>query len=278
MNNICSSTQAYFNDIMQYPLLSYEEEKIVAKKVAEGDKIAKDTLINSNLRLVIPIAKKYFGYIKTGTLLDLIHEGNLGLIKAVEKFDYTKGFKFSTYATYWIKQSISSYVIQSGMIRIPPHIANQISSINKVVKEYFKEHNVEPTSAEIAKLTNLSEAYINNIFSANKDWVSLDIPNSDDDTICLKDIIADNDSLSPEAYAIQGEAKRCVNIVLSTLQDREQEVITMRFGLDGKSPKTLEEIGKKYNLSKERIRQIEAKALKKLRHPIRVNLIKDFYK
>lgn len=268
--------KAYFNDIRRYGILSRDEEIELAKRVAEGDAAAKEKLINHNLRLVVSTAKKYKG--RGLSFLDLIQEGNLGLIKAVEKYEVSKGFKFSTYAMYWIKQAISRAIMeQSRNIRIPINIIELINKIRKFEQEYQQKYNVMPTEKEIAKALNVSEKKIKEAMSWIKDTVSLDIAVGEDEETTISSFVEDEKAADIFEEAEINDRNRAIKSVLSTLDEREKEVIVRRFGIDRKNPLTLEETGKELNLSRERIRQIEIAALKKLRNPRRSNLLKEYF-
>lgn len=266
----------YLKDIGKVPLLSADEERSLAKRVMEGDEYAKNKLCEANLRLVVSVAKKYVG--KTSmSLLDLIQEGNIGLLKAVEKFDYTKGFKFSTYATWWIKQAITRAMAdQSRVIRIPVHMVETINKYLKVVKLLMQRLGREATIEEIAKEMDLSVAKVMEIQRTAQDPISLETPMGEEDDGKMADIIVDETAKSPIESATQSLLREQLLAVVDTLTPREQEVIRQRYGLlDGKQ-KTLEEVGKEFSVTRERIRQIEAKALRKLKHPNRSKRLTDF--
>ena len=266
----------YLKDIGKVPLLSADEERALAKRVMEGDEYAKNKLCESNLRLVVSVAKKYVG--KTSmSLLDLIQEGNIGLLKAVEKFDYTKGFKFSTYATWWIKQAITRAMAdQSRVIRIPVHMVETINKYLKVVKLLMQRLGREATIEEIAKEMDLSVAKVMEIQRTAQDPISLETPMGEEDDGKMADVIVDETAKSPIESATQSLLREQLLAVVDTLTPREQEVIRQRYGLlDGKQ-KTLEEVGKEFSVTRERIRQIEAKALRKLKHPNRSKRLTDF--
>ena len=258
----------YLKDIGSIPLLTFEEEVELSKRMLEGDEIAKKALSESNLRLVVSIAKRYLG--RGMQFLDLIQEGNLGLMKAVEKFDYTKGFKFSTYATWWIRQSITrSIADQARTIRIPVHMVETINRQAKAIRSLLQDLGREPTIYEIAERLNVSVEKVLEIKKISLDPISLETPIGTEDDTHLGDFIEDDTAKDP-SVAITSETLRDeFNRVLGTLTPREEKVIRLRYGLDDGKPKTLEEVGRAFNVTRERIRQIESKALRKLRHPSR---------
>lgn len=280
-DDISTYTQAddpvhlYLKEIGNYPLLTMEDEVELAKRIADGDKAARQVLAESNLRLVVSIAKRYIG--RGMSFLDLVQEGNLGLIKAVEKFDYTKGYKFSTYATWWIRQAITrSIADQSRTIRIPVHMSEVINKTYRISRNLLQELGREPTEQEIADAMKLPVEKIREIIKISVEPISLDSPVGEEDDSHLGDFISDDMTMSPEDAASYSILRDQITLLLETLSDREQRVLTMRFGLkDGRS-RTLEEVGKEFNVTRERIRQIEAKALRKLRHPSRVKLLKGY--
>ncbi len=266
----------YLKDIGKVPLLSGEEEKEIAKKVMQGDEYAKKKLCESNLRLVVSVAKKYVG--KTSmSFLDLIQEGNMGLLRAVDKFDYTKGFKFSTYATWWIRQAITRAMAdQSRTIRIPVHMVETINKYVKVSRSLMQKLGREATIEEIAKEMDLSVAKVMEIQRTAQDPISLETPMGEEDDGKMADVIVDESAKSPIESATQTLLREQLLAVIDTLTPREQEVIRQRYGLlDGKQ-KTLEEVGKEFSVTRERIRQIEAKALRKLKNPNRSKRLIDF--
>lgn len=269
------SVKMYLKDIGQVPLLQSDEEKELAQRMSEGDVAAKNRLSEANLRLVVSIAKRYVG--RGMQFLDLIQEGNLGLMKAVEKFDYTKGFKFSTYATWWIKQSITRAIAdQARTIRIPVHMVETINKTGRVSRQLLQTLGREPTTAEIAEKMGITEEKVIEIQKIAQDPVSLEKPIGEEEDSHLGDFIEDNTSASLAEKAETRMLKEHLLEVLSTLTPRENEVIRKRYGLDDSRPKTLEEVGREFNVTRERIRQIEAKALRKLRHPNRTKKLKDY--
>ena len=268
--------KAYMQRINAIPLLSAEEEKDLSAKVAKGDAVARNLMIESNLRLVVSVAKRYRNYTSI-PFLDLIQEGNLGLIKAVEKFDGEKGYKFSTYATWWIRQSISKAITdQSRTVRLPMHITTLLSQMHKSIAELTLKNSKEPTVEQIAAHMKTSVKKVKMLQEIIKEPISINTALNDDEEGTIEDLIAD-ESVECPVMTMQEEArKNRLNEILSTLSSKEAEVITLRFGLDDGKPKTLDEVGKYFKLSKERVRQIENKALDKLRHPIRANQLKEF--
>ena len=273
---ITSSVKMYLREIGQYDLLSREEEVRLAEAAANGNQEAKNDLVNHNLRLVVSIAKHYMGH--GLTLLDLIQEGNIGLIKAVDKYDVTKGFKFSTYATYWIKQSISRAVMdQTRNIRIPVHTIELISNIKKVKYNFQQTHGREPKDAEIAAILGIEVKKIKEANSWMKDTTSLDIVIGEDEDATIGSFIEDESVISSFVEVEENDCVTAVKNILDTLNDREKMIITRRFGIGLERAETLDEIGKELGLSRERIRQIEAAALRKLRNPRRANLLKEFF-
>ena len=269
------SVKMYLKEIGQVPLLTTEEEVELAKRMNEGDMSARDKLSVANLRLVVSIAKRYVG--RGMHFLDLIQEGNLGLMKAVEKFDYERGFKFSTYATWWIKQSITRAIAdQARTIRIPVHMVETINKLGRVSRNLLQTLGREPSAAEIAEKMGISEEKVIEIQKIAQDPVSLEKPIGEEEDSHLGDFIEDNSSVSPAEKAEAAMLREHLLQVLSTLTPREQEVLIMRYGIKDSRPKTLEEVGKEFNVTRERIRQIEAKALRKLRHPNRQKKLKDY--
>jgi len=265
----------YLKEIGNYPLLSMSDEVELAKKIADGDEGAKQMLAESNLRLVVSIAKRYVG--RGLSFLDLIQEGNLGLIKAVEKFDYTKGYKFSTYATWCIRQAITrSIADQSRTIRIPVHMSEVINKTYRVSRNLLQELGREPSDQELADAMNLPLEKIREILKVSADPISLDTPIGEEDDSHLGDFIRDDSVMGPEDAATYSILKDQITRLLDTLTDREQRVLILRFGLNDGRSRTLEEVGKEFNVTRERIRQIEAKALRKLRHPSRAKMLKGY--
>jgi RNA polymerase primary sigma factor len=265
----------YLKEIGRFPLLSAEEEIDLATRMAQGDSYARRRLSEANLRLVVSIAKKYVG--RGMQFLDLIQEGNLGLIKAVEKFDYTKGYKFSTYATWWIRQAITRAIAdQARTIRIPVHMVETITKVKKISSQLLHKNGHEPTADEIAKEINLPVERVREIIRISQDPVSLETPIGEEEDSHLGDFIPDEDAPAPAEAASLTLLKEQLSDVLSTLTDREEKVLRLRFGLTDGRQRTLEEVGREFNVTRERIRQIEAKALRKLRHPSRSKKLKDF--
>ena len=273
--NIDDPVKIYLKEIGKVSLLSAEEEVELAKRMSDGDAYAKKRLSEANLRLVVSIAKRYLG--RGMQFLDLIQEGNLGLIKAVEKFDYTKGFKFSTYATWWIRQAITRAIAdQARTIRIPVHMVEIINKVKKVSSQLLHKNGHEAKAEEIAAVLDISEQKVKEIIRVSQEPVSLETPVGEEEDSHLSDFIPDDDAPAPADAASHTLLKEQLGDVLGTLTDREEKVLRLRFGLkDGRS-RTLEEVGKEFDVTRERIRQIEAKALRKLRHPSRSKKLKDF--
>ena len=273
--SVNDNVRMYLKEIGKISLLTLEEEQELSKKVAEGDEHAKNILAESNLRLVVSIAKRYVG---RGLLfLDLIQEGNIGLMKAVEKFDYDKGYKFSTYATWWIRQAITRALAdQARTIRVPVHMVETINKMARIERQMTLELNREPTDQELSKKMGLSVDKIAEIRKISQDPVSLETPIGEEDDSHLGDFLADERTMSPEEFATYEILKDELREVLDTLTVREKEVLELRFGLFDGSSHTLEEVGKQFKVTRERIRQIEAKALRKLRHPSRAKKLRDF--
>ena len=265
----------YLREIGQIPLLSYEEEIEYAQKVLNGDEEAKQKLIESNLRLVVSIAKKHTN--RGLKMLDLIQEGNMGLMKAVEKFEYEKGFKFSTYATWWIRQAITRAIADQGRtIRIPVHMIETINKIKKESRIILQETGKEPTAEELSKKLELPVEKVKNILEMNQDPISLETPVGSEEDSELGDFVEDDKFANPYDATTRVLLKEQLDDVLKTLNDREEKVLRYRYGLDDGSQKTLEEVGKIFNVTRERIRQIEVKALRKLRHPSRRKKLEDY--
>ncbi len=265
----------YLKDIGKIPLLDPDREAYLAEKIAEGDEAAKNELVEANLRLVVSIAKKYVG--KGMYFLDLIQEGNLGLIKAVEKFDHTKGYKFSTYATWWIRQAITRAIAdQARTIRIPVHMVETIHRVSRTSRQLLQEFGREPTIDEIAEKLGMSAEKVREIMKAAQDPVSLETPIGEEDDSHLGDFIPDDSSPTPAEAVSYQLLREQLNKVLHTLTPREEMVIKLRFGLEDGRTRTLEEVGREFNITRERIRQIEAKALRKLRHQSRSKILKGF--
>ena len=273
--SIDDPVRMYLKEIGKVPLLTAEEEVELAKRMEQGDEEAKRKLAEANLRLVVSIAKRYVG--RGMLFLDLIQEGNLGLIKAVEKFDYTKGYKFSTYATWWIRQAITRAIAdQARTIRIPVHMVETINKLIRVSRQLLQEYGREPTPEEIAKEMDISEEKVRDILKIAQEPVSLETPIGEEEDSHLGDFIPDDDAPAPAEAAAFTLLKEQLMDVLDTLTPREEKVLRLRFGLDDGRARTLEEVGKEFNVTRERIRQIEAKALRKLRHPSRSKKLKDF--
>ena len=265
----------YLKEIGKVSLLTADEERELAIRMEQGDEEAKKKLCESNLRLVVSIAKRYLN--RGLSFLDLIQEGNLGLIKAVDKFDYTKGYKFSTYATWWIRQAITrSIADQARTIRIPVHMVESINKLIRISRQLLQEYGREPTSEEIAKEMGITVEKVREIKKISQDPVSLETPIGEEEDSHLGDFIPDDDVPAPVDAAAYSMLKEQLMEVLDTLSDREKKVLMLRFGLEDGRPRTLEEVGKEFNVTRERIRQIEAKALRKLRHPSRSKKLKDY--
>ena len=269
-----NSIKIYMREMGQFSMLSADEEIKLANRIAEGDQSAKNELVEANLRLVVSLARHYQG---CGlSYQDLIQEGNIGLIKAAEKFDVSKGFRFSTYASWWIKQALSRAIAdQSRTIRIPVHMIENINKFKKTERELLSQLNREPKIKEIADAMGISEKQAKEIQSYIVEPTSLDIQVGDDDDTTIGSFIEDTHFINPESAYIKESNGDVVNAVLDTLSDREANILRLRFGIGGKKAMTLEEVGKEYGLTRERIRQIEAKALRKLRHPSRANILKE---
>ena len=265
----------YLKEIGKIPLLDPEREMYLAEQVSLGNKEAKDELVEANLRLVVSIAKRHVG--KGMYFLDLIQEGNLGLMKAVEKFDYTKGYKFSTYATWWIRQAITRAIAdQARTIRIPVHMVETIHKVSRTARMLQQENGKEPTTEEIARQLSMPEERVREIMKIAQDPVSLETPIGEEEDSHLGDFVEDTDTPAPSDTASYTLLREQLNDVLHTLTPREEQVLKLRFGLEDGRQRTLEEVGKQFNITRERIRQIEAKALRKLRHPSRSKVLKDY--
>ena len=265
----------YLKEIGTVPLLTTEEELTLAKRKAEGDEYAKVRLIEANLRLVVSIAKRYTG--RGMSFLDLVQEGNLGLIKGVEKFDYTKGYKLSTYATWWIRQSVTRALAdQARTIRVPVHMVETINKMSKMQRKLTLELGYEPSVTELADALEMSEDKVMEIMQIAREPASLETPIGEEDDSNLGDFVADSNVVTPEGNVENVMLREHIDSLLKDLKERERQVIELRFGLKDGHPRTLEEVGKEFNVTRERIRQIEAKALRKLRNPVRSKRIRDF--
>lgn len=265
----------YLKEIGTVPLLTAEEELELAKRKSEGDPVAKDKLIEANLRLVVSIAKRYTG--RGMSFLDLVQEGNLGLIKGVEKFDYEKGYKLSTYATWWIRQSVTRALADHARtIRVPVHMVETINRMSKMQRKLTLELGYEPSTQELANALDITEEKVLEIMQIAREPASLETPIGEEDDSNLGDFVADNNTVTPEANIESVMLREHIDVLLEDLKEREKKVIILRFGLRDGHPRTLEEVGKEFNVTRERIRQIEAKALRKLRNPVRSKKIKDF--
>lgn len=272
--NLDDPVKLYLREIGRVPLLSSDEEIKLAVKISEGDEYAKQRLTEANLRLVVSIAKKYVG--RGMYFLDLIQEGNVGLIKAVDKFDYQKGFKFSTYATWWIRQAITRAIAdQARTIRIPVHMVETINRLKKVQSQLLHENGVEPSEELIAEKMDLPVERVREIMRVAQEPVSMETPIGPEEDSRLMDFIRDEDALAPDEAALKTITNEDIDGVIRTLTPREESVIRLRFGLQDGRCHTLEEVGSEFNVTRERIRQIEAKALRKLRHPVRSNKFKE---
>lgn len=273
--SINDPVRMYLKEIGRISLLTLEEELELSERVDKGDQEAKNRLAEANLRLVVSIAKRYVG--RKLSFLDLIQEGNMGLMKAVEKFDSSKGFKFSTYATWWIRQAITRAIAdQAKTIRIPVHMVETINKLKRFQRQMTLELNREPTIEELAEKIELTPDKVREIIKIDVDPISLEKPTREDEDSTVADFIKDESTLSPEEYAINEVLKDIISDALNTLTDREKEVLKLRFGLEDGTSRTLEEVGNIFGVTRERIRQIEAKALRKLKHPSRSKKLKDF--
>jgi RNA polymerase primary sigma factor len=272
---VMEATRAYLKEISKNPLLTAEEEQSLGARIKAGDESAREALMSANLRLVVSIAKNYVHRTRI-PLLDLIQEGNIGLATAVDKWDYSLGYRFSTYATWWIKQAISKSVTDnSRAIRIPTHIIDQLSKLGKVTNELFQSLHHEPTVAEIAEKMQLTEKKIRELQAIVKDPISIDQTLNDEDEATVGDLIADDSIESPIEDLYHEEVTQKVETVLASLETREADILRRRYGFNNGRPQTLEEVGAAYGLSKERIRQIEERALKKLRNPLRASALRE---
>ena len=273
--SIDDPVKVYLKEIGSFPLLSLDEEIELAERIQKGDSRAKKRLAEANLRLVVSIAKRYVG--RGMLFLDLIQEGNLGLIKAVEKFDHTKGFKFSTYATWWIRQAITRAIAdQARTIRIPVHMVETINKVKKVQSQLLHKNGQEPSVEDLAAELDMPQDKVREILKVAQEPISLESPIGEEEDSHLGDFIPDYDAPVPEEAATHTLLREQLNEVLATLTPREAKVLSLRFGIEDGHPRTLEEVGKEFNVTRERIRQIEAKALRKLRHPSRNKKLKDF--
>ena len=274
-SSVDDSVKIYLKDIGKVPLLTADQEIELAKRMEEGDEEAKHVLSEANLRLVVSIAKRYVG--RGMQFLDLIQEGNLGLMKAVEKFDYRKGFKFSTYATWWIRQSITRAIAdQARTIRIPVHMVETINKQVRATRQLLQKLGREPSPEEIAEFIGSTPERVREIQKIAQDPVSLETPIGEEEDSHLGDFIEDSNAAAPAEVAEANMLREQLISVLSTLTPREEKVLRLRYGIDDSHPRTLEEVGKEFNVTRERIRQIEAKALRKLRHPNRIKKLKDY--
>ncbi len=265
----------YLKEIGTVPLLTADEELLLAQRKADGDEAAKERLIEANLRLVVSIAKRYTG--RGMSFLDLVQEGNLGLIKGVEKFDYTKGYKLSTYATWWIRQSVTRALAdQARTIRVPVHMVETINKMSKMQRKLTLELGYEPSVTELAEALDMSEDKVMEIMQIAREPASLETPIGEEDDSNLGDFVADNNVVTPEGNVESVMLREHIDALLGDLKERERQVIVLRFGLEDGHPRTLEEVGREFNVTRERIRQIEAKALRKLRNPVRSKRIRDF--
>ncbi len=273
--NINDPVRMYLKEIGQIKLLTMDEELALADRIADGDEMAKTILAEANLRLVVSIAKRYVG--RGMLFLDLIQEGNIGLMKSVEKFDVTKGYKFSTYATWWIRQAITRAIAdQARTIRVPVHMVETINKLARIQRQLTLELNREPSEEELANKMGISVDKIREIYKISQEPVSLETPIGEEDDSHLGDFVPDERNMSPEDYATNEMLKDEISEVLLTLTEREEKVIRLRFGLEDGKSRTLEEVGQMFGVTRERIRQIEAKALRKLRHPSRSRKLKDY--
>jgi len=271
------TVRMYLREIGKFPLLTSQEEVVLAKRIVAGDMRAKHKLVNSNLRLVVSIAKKYTG--RGMLFLDLVQEGNLGLIRAVEKFDHRKGYKFSTYATWWIRQAITRAIAdQARTIRIPVHMVETINRLRKTSRQLLQKLGRKPTDKEIAKKSRISVEKVREIIKVSQVPLSLEMPIGDEDSSRLGDFVEDGSVQAPDEIVMQGLLHEDLENVMNTLTEREKTVLKLRFGIEDGHNRTLEEVGKVFNVTRERIRQIEAKALRKLKHPTRAKKLREYLK
>ena len=271
------TVRMYLREIGRFPLLTGEEEVYLAKKVKVGEQKAKHRLVNSNLRLVVSIAKKYTG--RGMLFLDLVQEGNLGLIRAVEKFDHRKGYKFSTYATWWIRQAITRAIAdQARTIRIPVHMVETINRLRKTSRQLLQKLGRKPTEREIARKSRISVDKVREIIKVSQVPLSLEMPVGDEESSRLGDFVEDGGVAAPDDIVLHGLLREDLEEVMKSLSDREKTVLKLRFGIDDGHPRTLEEVGREFNVTRERIRQIEAKALRKLKHPTRAKKLREYLK
>ncbi|MBI5701471.1 RNA polymerase sigma factor RpoD [Candidatus Saganbacteria bacterium] len=269
------TVRMYLREIGRFPLLTGEEEVYLAKKVKLNERAAKHKLVNSNLRLVVSIAKKYTG--RGMLFLDLVQEGNLGLIRAVEKFDHRKGYKFSTYATWWIRQAITRAIAdQARTIRIPVHMVETINRLRKTSRQLLQELGRKPTEQEIARRSRISVDKVREIIKISQVPLSLEMPVGDEESSKLGDFVEDAGVVAPDEIVMHGLLREDLEEVMSSLSERERTVLKMRFGIDDGHPRTLEEVGREFHVTRERIRQIEAKALRKLKHPTRAKKLREY--
>lgn len=276
-SGVDDTVKMYLREIGKFPLLTFKEEIELAKAIKKGDMRAKHKLVNSNLRLVVSIAKKYTG--RGMLFLDLIQEGNLGLIRAVEKFDYRKGYKFSTYATWWIRQAITrSIADQARTIRIPVHMVETINKLRKITRMLLQKLGRKPTEEEIAKKSRISVEKVREIIKVSQLPLSLEIPIGDEESSHLGDFVEDYSIAHPDETVLHGMLRDDLEEVMNSLSEREKTVLKLRFGLEDGRPRTLEEVGQLYKVTRERIRQIEAKALRKLKHPTRSRKLREYLK
>lgn len=275
-DTFCSdSLRQYLREIGKFPLLNQDEEIALGKRIELGDAMAKQELVNSNLRLVVSIAKRYSG--NGRSLQDLIQEGNLGLLKAAERYDYRQGFRFSTYATWWIRQSVTRALAdQARTIRVPVHMVETINKMSKMQRKLTLELGYEPSVTELAEALEMSEDKVMEIMQIAREPASLETPIGEEDDSNLGDFVADSNAVTPEGNVESVMLREHIDALLGDLKERERQVIVLRFGLEDGHPRTLEEVGKEFNVTRERIRQIEAKALRKLRNPVRSKRIRDF--